>query len=660
MKKKILILSANPRDTSQLRLEEEVRKIKLAKERSLLRDKFEIITWSAAHISDLDQNLLNYNPQIIHFSGHGTGDSGITLENELEQGQSISTEALTDLFESFKSTTECVVLNACDSEIQAKAISKHIDYVISMKSSITDDAAIIFSTGFYEAIFAGRNYQDAFDFGCKKIARNSIPQHLIPTINIREDIKPKTTTLSETDLEKSIWKCITQRRYRKLQKISEGIEASIYKARDNYLERDVAIKVFHSDDSSSKEDFKNSVMQAVAISLERNCITIYDASFQSKYYYYIMEFIQGSTISEYIDKKETFTYQDICSIILRIGNTLISSGNIKFNIKPSNILIVEDENDKACKFKPFISPLNLSDKQIYADLKTLENYLEKLKEQDENKYREELASLIPEVLKFNSDKVERPEFKQSAQYSLGLLAYELFTSEIPSIYQDHTNLTQTQEPKELPPFIKKSLDCPEIIEKIILKMASPKPENRYKDIREPLNLIYRHIKFIGFNLNIVKESYKRCAFQPNFDNGFFDIFYKNFIDKCPKAQEKFSQFKEKNEKEKEYWNRQHKLLKQAVLFLFTYFEEKDELDSSSYYEQAEPNILSRIAEIHDRHNKDIPPNMYPAFVDALINTVIDFDPNCKDSKKNSDIVKEAWKKVLEPGVEYMKRKYNHN
>lgn len=317
------------------------------------------------------------------------------------------------------------------------------------------------------------------------------------------------------------------------------------------------------------------------------------------------------------------------------------------------MLVKDDKNNE---YEPFIAPLNLSEEQTNENL--IKN-LKELQEHQKKEYREELAYMISEEFKFISIKVKRPEFQQSVQYSLGLLAYELFTYEIPTTFQDYKDLVN-QEFQKLPPFREKCSHCPQIIEKIILKMVSPEPEDRYRDIQDVLDLIHRHI---DFNINTAKESYKRCAFEPHFENTFFDIFYKNFIGKCPESKNKFSTFEHKEkEKENEYWNRQHQLLKQAVLVLFAYFEEREQLNSSDYYEQEEPNILSRIAEVHNHKNKNIPPSMYTAFVNALIETVIEFDPWCNGSQENDNkerrvIVKDAWEKVLKPGVEYMQTKY---
>ena len=89
----------------------------------------------------------------------------MVFENEKGEKDLVSTEALTDLFALFDNRVDCVVLNACYSEVQAEAIREHIKYVIGMKKEITDRAAIAFSIGFYRALGFGRSFEDAFEFG---------------------------------------------------------------------------------------------------------------------------------------------------------------------------------------------------------------------------------------------------------------------------------------------------------------------------------------------------------------------------------------------------------------------------------------------------------------------------------------------------------------
>jgi CHAT domain-containing protein len=186
--KKILILSANPKNTSQLRLQEEEREIKQALKLSKHREEFEIVTESALQVNDLRRALLDNKPDIVHFSGHGAGSDGLALEDKSGQMQLVSSESLAGLFKSFEEQIECVVLSACYSEIQAEAIFNHIDCVIGMNRAIGDRAAIEFATGFYDALAAGRSYRDAFEFGCGAIDLQGIPESKTPKIKARKNL----------------------------------------------------------------------------------------------------------------------------------------------------------------------------------------------------------------------------------------------------------------------------------------------------------------------------------------------------------------------------------------------------------------------------------------------------------------------------------------
>ena len=65
----ILILSANPKGTSPLRLGEEIREIKEGLERSQYRDLFQIETAEAVSVRDIQRAMLDYEPNIVHFCG---------------------------------------------------------------------------------------------------------------------------------------------------------------------------------------------------------------------------------------------------------------------------------------------------------------------------------------------------------------------------------------------------------------------------------------------------------------------------------------------------------------------------------------------------------------------------------------------------------------
>jgi hypothetical protein len=181
----ILLLAANPKDTDRLRLDQEVRKIHEELERANQRQDFQVISKWAVRPQDLQRAVLGHEPQIIHFSGHGEGESGLLLEDEGGQIQPVNTLALVGLFELCAAYVDCVLLNACYSEVQATAIAQHINWVIGMERAIGDRAAINFAAGFYRALGAGRSYREAYQFGCNAIALENLPESLTPVLKTK-------------------------------------------------------------------------------------------------------------------------------------------------------------------------------------------------------------------------------------------------------------------------------------------------------------------------------------------------------------------------------------------------------------------------------------------------------------------------------------------
>jgi hypothetical protein len=185
MAKTILVLAANPKNTEQLRLDQEVREITNGLERAQKRDEFILKqTWAARPV-DIRRAMLDYKPNIVHFCGHGSGEEGIALEDDNGQVKLVSSDALAGFFELFADKVECIVLNACYSEPQAEAIAKHIPYVIGMKNAIGDKAAIEFAVAFYDAIGAGESFEFAHKLACSAIRMAGIPEYLTPILKFK-------------------------------------------------------------------------------------------------------------------------------------------------------------------------------------------------------------------------------------------------------------------------------------------------------------------------------------------------------------------------------------------------------------------------------------------------------------------------------------------
>lgn len=115
--KKILLVAANPQDTSRLNLFKEFKKIEKGIEAAKNHDLFTIKQIGATSYNDLRRKLLQYQPHIVHFSGHGN-DNGIILEDDHGHKQTAFTENLTELLQltDRQQQLECIVLNACHSQ----------------------------------------------------------------------------------------------------------------------------------------------------------------------------------------------------------------------------------------------------------------------------------------------------------------------------------------------------------------------------------------------------------------------------------------------------------------------------------------------------------------------------------------------------------------
>lgn len=188
----VLVVSASPIDQDRLRLSAEIRDIRQALQRSRNREDWVIESNEAVTVDDLRRALLDFHPEVVHFSGHGGGSGGLCFEDTDGYTNSAGAVPLAKLLHHFKDKLKCVVLNACYSEVQGEVIRQEIDYVIGMKSAVDDNSATKFAVAFYDALFAGTDFRTAFDLGCTALDLNKLSDadvpvfmtgsHLVPTV----------------------------------------------------------------------------------------------------------------------------------------------------------------------------------------------------------------------------------------------------------------------------------------------------------------------------------------------------------------------------------------------------------------------------------------------------------------------------------------------
>lgn len=164
----ILFLGASPDDRVPLRLDRELRAVTDVLRGTRFGERIRLVSHLAARVADLQGVLLEHQPHILHFGGHGSG-STIVLEGSDGRARPVSAKSLSLLFGNLSHPPCCVVLNACYSAAQAYAIAQSVEFVVGMSEKISDEAAFSFSRGLYRALASGESLSRAVELGRSQI-----------------------------------------------------------------------------------------------------------------------------------------------------------------------------------------------------------------------------------------------------------------------------------------------------------------------------------------------------------------------------------------------------------------------------------------------------------------------------------------------------------
>jgi hypothetical protein len=173
---RILVLSANPWTTSRILVDQEAREIFQRIQEGPYRDKFELHNHGAVTPNDFQRLLLNYEPQIVHFSGHGSKGQRILFSGPHGGAQALDQQGLTNVLALYKKHVRLVLLNACFTTVQARSISEVVDYSIGADRPIGDKASVAFAGAFYRALGFGKCIRDAFRSAGAELALIKMPR----------------------------------------------------------------------------------------------------------------------------------------------------------------------------------------------------------------------------------------------------------------------------------------------------------------------------------------------------------------------------------------------------------------------------------------------------------------------------------------------------
>lgn len=178
----VLFVAANPLDQQQLRLDEEARSIQEMIRKAKHRDSVEFHSHWAARPLDILQAVNEYDPSIVHFSGHGSEEAELVMQGSDGESKLVTKEAIAAALATCSENIKLVFFNTCYSRAQAEAVVKYIPAAIGMNTSVSDDAACIFSSQFYSAIGFGYSVRKAFDQARAALMLEGVSEENIPEL----------------------------------------------------------------------------------------------------------------------------------------------------------------------------------------------------------------------------------------------------------------------------------------------------------------------------------------------------------------------------------------------------------------------------------------------------------------------------------------------
>ena len=129
------------------------------------------------------------------------------------------------------------------------------------------------------------------------------------------------------------------------------------------------------------------------------------------------------------------------------------------------------------------------------------------------------------------------------------------------------------------------------------------------------------------DIELFNDSFERCSCSPEFLRRFYTL----FLASSDTVARKF---------EHTDLRAQARMLKTSLYMMM-----------SATYESERIVHLERLARRHSRADLDIEPGLYDLWLDRLVQAVTEFDPMFDDE------IGTAWRRVLQPGIEFMKSGY---
>lgn len=251
-------------------------------------------------------------------------------------------------------------------------------------------------------------------------------------------------------------------RYEVLEKIGTGGMSDVYKAKDQKLNRFVAVKVLKQEFSENRNFVSKFRVEAQAAAglMHPNIVNVYDVGEENGIHYIVMELVEGITLKKYIEKKVRLTTKEAISIAIQVAMGIEAAHNnhiIHRDIKPQNIMISKEGKVKVTDFG--IAKAASSNT---------------------------ITSNVMGSVHYTSPEQARGGFsdEKSDIYSMGITMFEMLTGRVP-FNGDTTVAIAIKHIQDPMPFLRDFVpEIPVSVENIVMKCTQKSADRRYQSMGE--------------------------------------------------------------------------------------------------------------------------------------------------------------------------------
>ena len=260
-------------------------------------------------------------------------------------------------------------------------------------------------------------------------------------------------------------------RYQIISRVGSGGMADVYKAKDQKLDRLVAVKVLKPEfreDTNFVAKFGKEAQAAAGLS-HPNVVNVFDVGEDRGLYYIVMELVEGITLKAYITRKGKLSVKEATSIAIQVSLGLEAAHNrgiVHRDVKPQNIII---STDGKVKLSDFGIAKATNSNTITANVMGSVHYSS------------------PEQVRGGASDA------RSDIYSLGITMYEMVTGRVP--YDGDTTVAVAIKhlQEEMVPPSRYTPDIPYSMEQIILKCTQKNPDRRYQNMAQLIEDLKRSL-----------------------------------------------------------------------------------------------------------------------------------------------------------------------